>query len=156
MVKNATLTNQVYDIESKAVGMAYVEKSLVVAGMNNVITSYFGKGKKNYSLYMPCNISCMEKMIMRRTKTVSAILVALVNGEIRMYNDKFLITTIKVNDDVLGMRFGVYGREEGSLVINFKNGGLTVKMLQRQANLSVSTHRPGPSVKQDIPLNIPK
>jgi len=156
VVKNGSITNQVYDIESKPVGIVYLEKNLVVAGMNNVITSYFGKGKKNFSLYMPCTISALEKMIMRRTKTVSAILIALTNGEIRMYNDKFLITTIKVDDIVLGMTFGVFGREEGSLVINFKHGGLSVKMLQRQANLSVSTHKPGPSVKQDIPLNIPK
>lgn len=91
---------------------------------------------------------------MKRTKSVDAILVALSNGEIRMYNNKYLITTIKTDDIILGMKFGIFGREEGSLVINFKHGGISVKMLQRQANLSVSTHKPGPSVKQDIPLKI--
>lgn len=91
---------------------------------------------------------------MKRTKTINAILVALANGEVRMYNDKFLITTIKTDDIIMGMRFGIFGREEGSLVINFKHGGLSVKMLQRQANLEVSTHKPGPSLKQDIPLKI--
>mmetsp|Transcript_35731 Transcript_35731/g.35371 ORF Transcript_35731/g.35371 Transcript_35731/m.35371 type:complete len:119 (-) Transcript_35731:412-768(-) len=93
-------------------------------------------------------------MIMKRTKSVNAALVALSNGEIRMFNNKFLITTIKTDDVIMGMRFGVFGREEGSLVINFKHGGISVKMLQRQANLSVSNHKPGPSVKQDIPLKI--
>lgn len=53
VIKSGTLTNQVYDIESKPVGIAYIEKSIVVAGMNNVISSYYGKGKKNYSVYMP-------------------------------------------------------------------------------------------------------
>jgi Bardet-Biedl syndrome 1 protein len=154
VVKNGTLSSQVYDIESKPIGIAYIEKSIVVAGMNNVIGSYYGKGKKNYSIYMPCTITNIEKMIMKRTKSVNAILVALSNGEIRMYNDKYLITSIKTDDIVMGMRFGIFGREEGSLVINFKHGGLSVKMLQRQANLSVSTHKPGPSLKQDVPLKI--
>lgn len=45
VVKGGILTTQVYDIESKPVGMTYVEKSIVVAGMNNVISSYYGKGK---------------------------------------------------------------------------------------------------------------
>lgn len=153
-VKGGVVTSQVFDIESKPVGMAYIDKSIVVAGMNNVISSYYGKGKKNYSIYMPCHITNIEKMIMKRTKTVKAILVALVNGEVRMYNDKFLITTIKCDDIILGMRFGVFGREDGSLVLNFKHGGLSVKMLQRQANLETSTHKPGPSLKQDIPLKI--
>jgi len=91
---------------------------------------------------------------MKRTKNINAILVALITGEIRMYNDKFLITSIKTDDIIMGMKFGIFGREEGSLVINFKSGGISVKMVQRRANLEASTHKPGPSVKQDIPLKI--
>jgi Bardet-Biedl syndrome 1 protein len=53
------------------------------------------------------------------------------------------------------MQFGIFGREEGSLIINNKNGGIQAKILQRQANLS-ATHKPGPPPEQDIPLNIPK
>ena len=84
------------------------------------------------------------------------MLVALANGEVRLYNDKYLITTIKCDDIVTGMAFGVFGREEGSLALNFKSGGLTVKILQRQGNLAVSTHKPGAPPEQDIPLNVPK
>jgi hypothetical protein len=35
----------------------------------------------------------------------------------------------------MGIRFGTFGREEGALVINFKSGGVQVRMLQRRANL---------------------
>ncbi len=94
VIKGGALTNQVYDIGSKPVGMVYLDKSIVVASMNNVVSSYYGKGKKNYSIYMPCSITNIEKMIMKRTKAVNAVLVALSNGEIRMFNNKFLITTI--------------------------------------------------------------
>jgi Bardet-Biedl syndrome 1 protein len=53
VVKNGILTNKVYDIESRPVGIVYLDKTIVVAGMNNVVSSYYGKGKKNYSIYMP-------------------------------------------------------------------------------------------------------
>ncbi len=68
---------------------------------------------------------------MQRSKSVKCLLVALQNGEVRMYNGKYLITILKTDEVVRGMAFGTLGREEGSLVINYKNGGLTIKMLQR-------------------------
>ena len=43
-----------YSIESKPVGFIRFEKQLVIAGMNNVITGFYMKGKKNYALTMPC------------------------------------------------------------------------------------------------------
>lgn len=55
----------------------------------------------------------------------------LENGEIRLYNEKQLITVIHAQEPLRGMKFGVYGREDGSLVLNYKNGGLSVKILQR-------------------------
>lgn len=118
-----------YDIESKPVGLCKIDKSIVIGGMNNVIHSFFSKGKKNYSIYLPSTITNMEKMVMKKTKAVKAVLVALSNGEVRMYNDKYLITTIKNDDLITSMRFGIFGREEGSLVLIFKSGGLSVKML---------------------------
>ena len=121
--------------------------------MNNTINSFYAKGKKNFTLYMPAPITNMEKMIMTRSKNVKCLLVGLNNGEVRLYSDKYLITTI--NNDVsisnitgkditTAMKFGVYGREEGSLIMNFKSGGICVKILGRQANLTTSTHKPGP------------
>jgi Bardet-Biedl syndrome 1 protein len=41
------------------------------------------------------------------------------------------------------------------MILNSKSGGISVKILQRQANLQ-ATHKPGPPPEQDIPLNIPK
>jgi Bardet-Biedl syndrome 1 protein len=54
------------------------------------------------------------------------------------------------------MRFGPYGREEASLVLAYKSGAITIKMLQRQADLEVQSTIPGPPPEQDIPLNVPK
>merc|ERR1712226_817022 len=74
----------------------------------------------------------------------------------RLYNGKHLITLVKTNDVVTGMKLGTFGREEGSMVLSFKCGALMVKILQRNANLDVSSTTPGPPPEQDIPLDVPK
>lgn len=53
------------------------------------------------------------------------------------------MSTIKTNDVVTAMRFGAYGREEASLILAYKSGALTIKMLQRMADLEVSSAPPG-------------
>jgi Bardet-Biedl syndrome 1 protein len=58
-------------------------------------------------------------------------LIALKTGEIRLYADKNLITTIECDLGVIGMKFGIFGREEGSLVINLSSGALLAKILGR-------------------------
>ena len=54
------------------------------------------------------------------------------------------------------MIYGVFGREEGCLILNYKSGGLAAKILQRQANLTTPSQKPGAPPEQDIPLNVPK
>lgn len=43
-------TDIVYSIESKPLGMVRLEKTLLFAGMNNNLYSFFHKGKKNFIL----------------------------------------------------------------------------------------------------------
>ena len=131
VVKNSEVGQLSYDIETKPVGLVRIDKTIVVGGMNNTFYSFFAKGKKNFSVFLPAAITNMDKLEITRTQNVRAVLVAIANGEVRLYNDMYLITTIKCDDIVTGMAFGVFGREEGSLVLNFKSGGLTVKILQR-------------------------
>ena len=52
------------------------------------------------------------------------ILVALKNGAIRIYNEKRLVNEIKSEDNNAGIVYGVFGREEGCLVINHQSGGM--------------------------------
>jgi hypothetical protein len=66
-----------------------------VAGMNNTINSFYAKGKKNFTIFMPCAITNIEKMIMQRANNARCLIVGLNNGEVRLYTDKYLITTIR-------------------------------------------------------------
>lgn len=57
----------------------------------------------------------------------------------------------------MGMRFGHFGREENCLILTYRNGAMSIKILPRQASLE-SPHgvAAGPPPEQDIPLNLPK
>merc|ERR1712217_955751 len=114
------------------------------------------KGKKNHSIYLQNPISCMSLLQITKARTAKALVVATNNGEVRLYNGKHLITLIKTNDVVTGLKLGTFGREEGSMVLSFKSGALMVKILQRNANLEVASSTPGPPPEQDIPLDVPK
>jgi len=60
------------------------------------------------------------------------------------------------SENVTALRFGPYGREEASLILCYKSGSLTTKMLARGADLEVQSVAPGPPPEQDIPLSVPK
>ena len=52
------------------------------------------------------------------------MIVALKNGQIRIYNEKNLINSIQTDDICNGISYGIFGREEGCLVVNQANGGM--------------------------------
>eukprot|EP00913_Durusdinium_trenchii_P026802 g25141.t1 len=117
--------------------------------MDNVIHCFHFKGKKNHSIYLPCPISCMSLLQITKSRVAKALVVALQNGEVRLYNGKHLIATVETNDVVSGIRLGTFGREEGSMVLSFKSGALMVKILQRNANLDGASINVGPPPEQD-------
>lgn len=157
-IKKGKLLGTVIEMESQISGLVLLEKSILVGGMDNTIHSFHFKGNKNFSLYLPEPITNMELLQLSRIKNVKCLLVALANGEVRLYNKKYLVSSFQSNgnDVITAMRFGPYGREEASLILTYKSGGLTIKMLQRQANLDAGSVTPGPPPEQDIPLNVPK
>ena len=57
------------------------------------------------------------------------MLVALKNGQIRIYNEKNFINSIQTDDICNGISYGIFGREEGCLVVNQANGGMQAKIL---------------------------
>jgi hypothetical protein len=94
------VTEQVFAIESKPLGMILFEKQLVIASMNSTLYSFYLKGKKNMSLHMPAPINDIAKLQINKTQSTSAgqcVIVTLSNGEIRLYSprDKNLIHILK-------------------------------------------------------------
>ncbi|CAD7952783.1 unnamed protein product [Amoebophrya sp. A25] len=154
-VKNGALLSMVIELETLPVGLVKIDKSIYVGCMDNVVHCFHFKGKKQHSIYLDHPITCMQLMQSPKTKA-KCLLVALKNGEVRTYNGKFLVHTLALQEPVVGMCFGMFGREDGTLCLSMKSGGLVVKMLSRTANLEKSSQPPGPPAEQDTPLDVPK
>lgn len=155
-IKNGLVMSVTIELETQPVGLVRFDKNIYVGCMDNVVHSFHFKGKKNHSIYLQAPISCMSLLQITKTRVAKALVVALSNGEVRLYNGKHLICITKTNEVVNGMKLGTFGREEGSMVLSFKSGALMVKILQRSARLDVSNITPGPPPEQDIPLDVPK
>lgn len=90
------------------------------------------------------------------TRGFQAVLLGLANCEVQLYRDKNLLSIIKTPDVVSSICFGRYGREDGTLVMTTKGGGLMVKILKRTAAFEDRDSAPGPPLAQSIRLNVPK
>lgn len=102
VIKQGEVTEQVFSIDSKPVGLLLFEKQIVVAAMNNNLHSFYLKGKKNFIMNMPAAILEIEKLEIKRTQQSTAgscIIVALNNRELRLYSpkDKNLIHILKTD-----------------------------------------------------------
>mmetsp|Transcript_76152 Transcript_76152/g.174445 ORF Transcript_76152/g.174445 Transcript_76152/m.174445 type:complete len:608 (-) Transcript_76152:73-1896(-) len=155
-IKNGSVLHNVIELETMPVGLIRMDKNIHVGCMDNVVHSYHFKGKKNHTVFLPHPISCMTAMTGTRAKSFKALLVALKNGDIRMYNGKQLLHVLTTSDSVVGMLYGQFGREEGALVISFASGAVGVRILQRTASLENAQADAGPPPEQDVPLDIPK
>lgn len=155
-IKNDELSGLVIELESQPCGLVRTAKNILVGCMNNVVHNFHVKGKKNYSLYMPASIQCMETLEIVRARTVKCLIVSLANGELRVYNEKHLISVYNMSDTVHGLSFGRFGREDNALAVTTKGGTLQVKIMPRQAKLEASGGTAGPPPEQDIPLAVPK
>lgn len=54
------------------------------------------------------------------------------------------------------MKFGRFGREDGSLLLVTQGGALIIKILKRSALLEIKEPSPGPPKTQMAKLNVPK
>jgi len=156
-VRDGNLTGIIIELESQPCGLARVDKSIMVGTMANVLHSYHVKGKKQYSIYLPCGITNICALSMETMRTTKAVIVALANGEIRVYNNKSLVHTLETNDVVTGLKFGKYAREDNTLVVAFRSGTIHIKMLPRLANLELTKgQNSGPPPEQNVPIRVPK
>lgn len=73
----------------------------------------------------------METLVHGVSNPIQGYLVGLSNSELRIYNEKQLIHVLKLDGTIMGMKFGVYGREDGVLIMLLKNKGLDIRILQR-------------------------
>ncbi|KAM6898209.1 BBSome complex member BBS1 isoform 1-T2 [Lycodopsis pacificus] len=146
-----------YSIELSChpVGLVRVGKNVVVGCTDESLQGFTQKGKKLWRAVLPAPITTMAAMDLP-TRGFQAVLVGLANCEVHLYRDKNLLSTIKTPDVVTSICFGRYGREDGTLIVTTKGGGLMVKILKRTAAFDDRDGTAGPPPAQSVRLNVPK
>uniref|UniRef100_A0AAY3ZZZ7 BBSome complex member BBS1 n=1 Tax=Denticeps clupeoides TaxID=299321 RepID=A0AAY3ZZZ7_9TELE len=135
------------ELSSHPVGLVRIGKNVVVGCAQETLHGYTQKGKKLWTTYLPAPVTTMGLMDLP-CRGFQAVLVALSNCEV--------IIKTPVRDHTLIICFGRYGREDGTLIMTTKGGGLIVKILKRTAVFDERDTAPGPPLAQSIRLNVPK
>ncbi len=63
------------------------------------------------------------------------LLVTLKSGEVRMYSGKTLVDKLFMNEVLNAIIYGVFGKQDSSLLVNSKSGVLAFKHLYPEAKL---------------------
>jgi len=157
-IKSGDLVRRAIELESPVCGgVVRLARDIIVGCMDHTIHSFHIKGRKNWTLHMPAPITSIAPFMCERAST-SGFLVALRDGQVRLYIEKTLMSTIRVEGQVVtALVFGQFNREPNTLLMLFTSGALGVKMLKRTAKLDPhKAPRPGPPPEQDVPLAVPK
>ncbi|XP_029312764.1 BBSome complex member BBS1 [Cottoperca gobio] len=143
------------ELSCHPVGLVRVGKNVVVGCTDESLQGFTQKGKKLWKAVLPAPITTMAAMDLP-TRGFQAVLVGLANCEVQLYRDKNLLSSIKTPEVVASICFGRYGREDGTLIMTTKEGGLIVNILKRTAAFDDRDSAPGPPLAQSIRLNVPK
>ncbi|XP_059157343.1 Bardet-Biedl syndrome 1 protein homolog [Physella acuta] len=152
---NTDVSRNLIELNSQPVGMERIGKNIYVGCMDETLHCFTSKGKKLWTVRLPASITTIEAMDFK-ARSFTAVLVALSNQEVHIYKEKYLVDILKMDDVVTGMRFGRFGREDGTLIMSAKRGGLYVKILKRTAKFEEKDLTAGPPIAQNIKLNVPK
>ena len=101
-------------------------------------------------------ITCIEAIDVER-QGLRLIAVALDNRQIHLYQDRHRVDVLEMDDTIVAMKYGRFGREDNTLIMISRTGSLTVKILKRTAKFAIKEfdETPVPS-SATSKLNIPK
>ncbi|CAM5072596.1 unnamed protein product [Natator depressus] len=143
------------ELSAQPMGLVRVHKNIVAGCSDETLQGYTQKGKKLWTVYLPAPLMTMS-LLDHKSRGFQAVMVGLANQEVHMYRDKNLVDVIRTQDVVTSICFGRYGREDNTLIMTTKGGGLIIKILKRTAVFEEKDMSLGPPVAQSIRLSVPK
>ncbi|CAJ0950393.1 unnamed protein product [Ranitomeya imitator] len=135
--------------------MVRVQKNIIIGTSQETLLGYSQKGKRLWKVTLPASIMTMA-LLEQKSRSIQAVLVGLKNLEVHLYRDKNLLSIVSTPDIVTSLCFGRYGREDDTLIMTTRGGGLLIKILKRTAHFEDKDTTPGPPTGQSIKLNVPK
>lgn len=146
--------SQGIQLPSQAVGLMRVNKTITVGCMDGCLYGYSTKGKRLWCLQMPAAINTLDAMH-HRARNWKGVAVALANGDVRIYQDRNLVSVIKLHSPAVALKFGRFGKDDGTLVLVLASGDLVVKALKRTALMNDAEYIAGPPAEQFVKIKVP-
>ncbi|XP_062051763.1 Bardet-Biedl syndrome 1 protein isoform X1 [Lepus europaeus] len=143
------------ELSAQPVGLVRVHKVFVVGTTQDSLNGFTHKGKRLWTVQMPAAILTMN-LLEQRSRGLQAVMAGLANGEVRIYRDKALLNVIRAPDAVTSLCFGRYGREDNTLIMTTRGGGLIIKILKRTAVFVEGAGEAGPPPAQATKLSVPR
>eukprot|EP00039_Didymoeca_costata_P006192 m.88180 g.88180 ORF g.88180 m.88180 type:complete len:598 (-) comp13150_c0_seq1:62-1855(-) len=155
-IKRGELSPVVVSLPSQAVGLERMNKMLYVGCMDTSLTCYSTKGKRLWSIRMPAAITTMG-LLQYKPRNLRALIVALSNGQVRLYNDRILVNVIhfEESDPVVAVHFGNFNTYDGVFIAVTRAGELHFKMLRRTAEFTNKGINSGPPKEQTKKFPVP-
>ncbi|CAG2105820.1 unnamed protein product, partial [Medioppia subpectinata] len=142
-------------LNSQPVGILRVNNNIVIATMNQMLSTFTTKGNCMWSVEQPAIITAIEAIDVER-QSLKLIAVALDCKQIHLYQDRHKVDILDTDDIVVAMKYGRFGREDSTLVMVSRNGALTIKILKRTAKFAIREFVEAPQHTLTSKLNIPK
>jgi len=86
-IKKGVLSAAVIELPSQAVGLERLNKVIYVGCMDETLSCYSTKGKRLWTLPLPSAITTM-RLMHYRPRNIKAVMVALRNCEVRLYQER--------------------------------------------------------------------
>ena len=153
---SAVLVGSAVDLGTQAVSIVRQDKVLWVATMDRAVSCYSTRGKRLKGMILQEDVAELCNLPIKRAKVSHLLLVALCNGDVQIYKDLTVVHSFKLDKPMLGICYGLYGREENSLIMVHGHGCLTIKIWKRVAEVENLNFNAGPPPEQDVPLPVPK
>lgn len=154
--RTAVLSGISVDLEAQGISMTQQENLLWVATANRKIRCYTTRGKVQRTIVVPHDVVEISIITARQAQVSYLLLVALINGEVRLYKEGAMVHMFAVERPITALRFGQYGREDNTLCILHGKGALTIKIWKRTNKIDHMNAAVGPPPEQDIPIPVPK
>lgn len=156
-IRNGELLKTSIQIGSTISGLIRYDKGLYVSSMNNYYSCYSPIGDKLFSVKLPSKIIGFDKFESER-QGFKGVILLLSQNEVRLYNEKQLISVIVYEEKLISIKSGRFGRYDECFVVVTEKGGLYIKSLLQSVVIDSLTYNKRTSVVNDekTRLDIPK
>ncbi|CAI5438822.1 unnamed protein product [Caenorhabditis angaria] len=146
-------TKPIINSASMITSIIRINKMVVYTTADNTISFNTLKGKKINTIKCEQKVKMLE--VFEYTQKQYTAVLAMFEKEVHMYNESYLLDVLKFDRQLAWIKYGGYGREEGALIICFKDGSVNVRMWRRLATfdekMDFNPRPPAHSIKLAIP-----